>query len=48
MSVRNLHIVVVELTASKSAKFWCENGNLSRVMTGTLTLIFVKQEAAVT
>ena len=39
MSIRNLYIVVVVLTASKDAKFWCENRNLSRVMTGTLTRI---------
>ena len=39
MSIKNLYIVVVVLTASKDAKFWCENGNLSRVMTGTLTIM---------
>ena len=26
MSVRNLHFVVVAITASKMAKFWCKTG----------------------
>jgi hypothetical protein len=26
MSVRNLHIVVVAITVSKMAKFWCKMG----------------------
>jgi hypothetical protein len=45
MSIRNLYIVVVALTASKNAKFWCENGNLSQVNDVTLSSYSSAQSA---